>query len=124
MFLKDPRGAELILPDIFIVADFRLFHSGVPVHLVDDYSKGQEINLLQKPSRAQNMHRKKIKKEMTIYATAMLVCRINIFPGRLTRMIRQAGPMKLQIKWFSVLSQHLQNITPHNYDFFTTFVLN
>lgn len=45
MFLKHPRGAELILPDIFIVADFRLFHSGVPVHLVDDYSKGQEINL-------------------------------------------------------------------------------
>lgn len=25
----------------------------------------------------------------------------------LTRMIRHAGPMKLQMKWFSVLSQHL-----------------
>lgn len=28
----------------------------------------------------------------------------------LTRMIRQAGPMKLQMKLFSVLSQHLNKI--------------
>lgn len=31
-------------PDVFIVADFRLFHSSMPVHFVDDYSKSQEIN--------------------------------------------------------------------------------
>lgn len=37
--------ALLILPDVFVVADFRLFHSGVPVHFVDDYPKSQEINL-------------------------------------------------------------------------------
>lgn len=26
---------------------------------------------------------------------------------KLTRMMRQAGPMKLQMKWFSVLNQQL-----------------
>lgn len=31
-------------PDVFIVADFRLFHSSVPVHFVDNYDESQEIN--------------------------------------------------------------------------------
>lgn len=38
-------GAYLILPDVFVVADFRFFHSGVSVHFVDDHYESQEINL-------------------------------------------------------------------------------
>lgn len=34
-----------IIPNVFIVADFRLFHGSMPVHFVDDHSKSQEINL-------------------------------------------------------------------------------
>lgn len=37
--------ARLILPDVFIVAGFGFFYSGVSVHFVDDHSKRQEINL-------------------------------------------------------------------------------
>lgn len=39
------RGASLILPDVFIMADCGFFHSGVSVHFVDDHSESQEINL-------------------------------------------------------------------------------
>lgn len=35
----------MISPDVFIVADFRLFHSSVPIDLKHDHPKGQEIHL-------------------------------------------------------------------------------
>lgn len=38
-------GACLILPDVFIVAGFRFFYSGVSVHFEDDHSERQKINL-------------------------------------------------------------------------------
>lgn len=41
---EQSQGTAGAGPDVFIVADFRLFHSSVPVHFVDDYSKSQEIN--------------------------------------------------------------------------------
>lgn len=41
---KQGQSTASTRSDVFIVADFRLFHSSVLVHFVHDYSKGQEIN--------------------------------------------------------------------------------
>lgn len=45
LFSNFSMRASLILPDVFIVTDFRLFHSGVTVHFVDDDSKSQKVDL-------------------------------------------------------------------------------
>lgn len=95
---------QLILPDVFIVADFRLFHSSVPVHFVDDYSESQEINL--RWGRDKQKWKKLIFNSETIpISWCYLISKMKQF--KLTRMIKHAGPIKLHMKWFSVLSQQL-----------------
>lgn len=41
---QQSQGTTGTGPDVFIVTDFRLFHSCMTVYLVDDYSKSQEID--------------------------------------------------------------------------------
>lgn len=96
------RGAHSILPDVFVVAGFGFFHGGVSVHFVDDHSERQEINL--QGTNETDTHGVQGDSCLVIFSSDFnLGKRLN-----LTRMMRQAGPMKLHTKWCSVLNQQLE----------------
>lgn len=86
-------------PDVFIVADFRLFHSCMTVYLVHDHSKSQEIDLQWKKVFLR-------KQLFTVFAD------LNYYFNKL--LVFLPGWSNMRVQWSSIWSGSLCSASTYN----------